>query len=98
MCVDYRALNAKTAKAIYPIPSSEDTFDSIGKAKYFSTLDLSSGYHHELITDEDKNKTAFSTRHGQFEFNCMPFALCGAPATFQKVMTMILSQENWKSA
>ena len=95
MCVDYRALNAKTARPIYPIPSSEELFDSIGDAKYFSSLDLSSGYHQVPITEKDKEKTAFSTRYGQFEFNRMPFGLCSAPATFQKLMNMVLSKENW---
>ena len=95
MCVDYRALNAKTARPIYPIPSSEEIFESIGNAKYFSSLDLSSGYHQVAIAEKDREKTAFSTRYGQYEFNRMPFGLCSAPATFQKLMNMVLSKENW---
>ena len=60
MCLDYREFNAKTTRYIYKISSSEDIF---------SSLNLSSGYHQVPITEEDKKKTAFSTRHGQFEFN-----------------------------
>ena len=62
MCIDYRALNAKTARPIYPIPSSEDIFDNIGKAKYFSSLDLSSGYHQVPIREEDKNSFQYEAR------------------------------------
>ena len=95
MCVDYRALNAKTARPIFPIPSSEELFDTIGGAKFFSTLDLSSGYYQVPLNEKDIEKTAFSTKYGQFEFTRMPFGLCSAPATFQKLMNMILQKENW---
>ena len=95
LCVDYRGLNAKTDRPIYPIPASEEIFDAIGEAKYFSTLDLSSGYYQIPIKSDDMKKTAFTTKHGQFEFTRMPFGLCSAPATFQKMMNIILQRENW---
>ena len=85
MCVDYRALNARTARPIYPIPSSEDIFDSIGKAKYFSSLDLSSGYHQVPITEEDKKKTAFSTRHGQLSSIACHLDFVGLQQLFKKL-------------
>jgi len=95
LCVDYRGLNAKTDRPIYPIPASEEIFDAIGEAKYFSTLDLSSGYYQIPVKSDDMKKTAFTTKHGQFEFTRMPFGLCSAPATFQKMMNIILQRENW---
>ena len=96
MCVDYRALNAKTNRPIFPIPSAEEIFDSVGGARYFSSLDLSSGYYQVPIAEEDRGKTAFSTKYGQYEFTRMPFGLCSAPATFQRLMNIVLRNENWK--
>ena len=95
MCVDYRALNAKTSRSIFPIPTAEELFDTLGNAKYFSTLDLSSGYYQVPVNPEDTKKTAFSTKFGQYEFTRMPFGLCSAPATFQRLMNVVLRNENW---
>lgn len=96
MCVDYRSLNSVTDRPIFHIPCSSQLFDTIGGNSFFSTLDLSSGYYQVPIKDSDKTKTAFTTRHGQYQFNRMPFGLCGAPATFQKMMSLILKGQNWK--
>ena len=95
MCVDYRKLNSITKRPIFPIPSSQQIFDSLSGAKYFSTLDLSQGYHQIAMDDADAKKTAFTTRKGQFQFNKMPFGLSTAPATFQRAMNLILANENW---
>lgn len=96
LCVDYRKLNEITRRPIYPIPESRTIFDTLEGNKYFTSLDLSSGYHQVPMEETDKSKTAFSTRRGQFEFNRMPFGLCGAPATFQRIMNVILKGQVWE--
>ena len=97
LCVDYRNLNAKTIRPIYPIPETKHLLDTLHGSKYFSAIDLSSAYYQCEVEEKDKQKTAFATRHGHYEFNRMPFGLCGAPATFQKIMHVILKNENWTS-
>jgi hypothetical protein len=96
MCVDYRRLNAVTERPIYYIPDSKQLFDCLEGAKYFSSLDLSMGYHQIEMSPNDVSKTAFTTRTGQYAFKRMPFGLCGAPQSFQRVMAAILREQNWK--
>jgi len=90
MCVDYRLLNGRTFKDAYPIPRIDDILDHLGRASWFTTLDLKSGYWQIGIEQESRDKTAFSTPFGLFEFTVMPFGLCNAPATFQRIMNEIL--------
>ena len=96
LCIDYRKLNSATLRPIYPIPSSRELFDTLKDAKYFSTLDLTKGYYQIQIEEQDICKTAFTTKHGQYEFLRMPFGLSGAPATFQRALSLILSEYNWR--
>ena len=82
LCVDYRNLNAITYRPIFPIPETKHLLDNLSGSKYFTSMDLSSAYYQVGMSEKDKEKTAFATRMGHFEFNRMPFGLCGAPATF----------------
>ena len=89
-CIDYRRLNDITRKNSYPLPSIDFIIGNLGKAKYFSTLDLKSGFWQVQMDEESKPKTAFACHKGLFQFNVMPFGLCNAPAVFQELMSIVL--------
>ena len=97
LCVDYRQLNSKTRRDAFPLPRIEESLDALSGAKWFSTLDLASGYNQVPVTERDKNKTAFCTPFGLFEFNRMPFGLCNAPSTFQRFMERKFGSLNYQS-
>jgi hypothetical protein len=91
--VDYRALNDVTAKNKYPVPRINDLFDQLKGAKYFSKIDLRSGYYQLRIRSGDVPKTAFVTRYGQHEFTVMPFRLTNAPTYFMILMNKVFMEE-----
>uniref|UniRef100_A0A3B1KDF0 Gypsy retrotransposon integrase-like protein 1 n=1 Tax=Astyanax mexicanus TaxID=7994 RepID=A0A3B1KDF0_ASTMX len=95
LCVDYRQLNAKTRKDAFPLPRIEESLDALSGSKWFSTLDLASGYNQVPVLEKDKEKTAFCTPFGLFEFNRMPFGLCNAPSTFQRLMERIFGDQSF---
>ncbi|GFU98241.1 hypothetical protein TNCV_672551 [Trichonephila clavipes] len=95
-CVDYRKLNSVPKKDVYPLPRIDDTLDCLKGAKFFSSMDFRSGYWQIEIDEADREKTAFITPEGLYEFKVMPFGLCNAPATFEKMMDAILSGDGLK--
>ena len=96
-CVDYRQLNSVTRKDAYPIPRIDETLDTLAGSCIFTTLDLLSGYWQVEVQPEDREKTAVCTPDGLIEFNVMPFVLCNAPATFQRLMNLVLAGLHWQS-
>ena len=96
-CVDFRKVNEVTKKDAQPLPRIDDTIDTLHGAKWFSTLDLASGYWQVEVEPSDKEKTAFTTPFGLFQFCVMPFGLCNAPGTFQRLMERVLAGLHWTS-
>ena len=91
LCIDYRKLNAITKKDAHPLPRIEDIFDTLSGSKFFSTLDMAMGYHQVEVNPDDREKTAFTTPFGLFQYKVMPFGLATAPATFMRLMTIVFS-------
>src|SRR5438128_7419897 len=93
MCIDYRSLNAVTIKNKYPLPRIEDLFDQLKGAKFFSKIDLRSGYYQLKIRPQDTTKTAFVSRYGLYEFLVMSFGFTNTPAYFMNLMKKIFMEE-----
>ena len=92
LCVDYREVNKRTRKDAYPLPLINEVQDRLAEATIFSKLDLQCGYWQIPVDPKDQEKTAFSPGPGMglFQFTRMPFGLCGAPSTFQRLMDLVM--------
>ena len=88
-CIDFRPLNRVTTHDKYPLPRIDDLLDQLGKSRYFTSLDLASGYWQIPLDDKDAHKTAFRTSRGLFQFKRMPFGLSDAGSTFQRMANNI---------
>jgi len=95
-CVDYRKLNSLTTKDAYPLPRIDGCLDTLSGSAWYSTFDLRSGFHQVAMDPRDVNKTTFICHRGTFRFPKMPFGLCNAPATFQRLMDTVLSGLNYE--
>ncbi|KAL5481622.1 hypothetical protein EMCRGX_G021819 [Ephydatia muelleri] len=93
-CVDYRGLNEVTKADGFPLPRVDDLLDQLGHSRYFSTLDLAAGFWQIRMHPDSKEKTAFATPQGLFEFQVMPFGLMNSPAVFQRLMQQVLAGLN----
>lgn len=95
-CVDYRQVNEITKKNSYPIPRVDDSLDEMSGSKFFSTLDLKSGYWQIPMDEQSREKTAFASHMGLYEFNVMPMGLCNSAASFQRLMRIVLQGIEWQ--
>ncbi|UYV79891.1 hypothetical protein LAZ67_18000994, partial [Cordylochernes scorpioides] len=94
-CFDYRRLNKITKKDVYPLPRIDDTLDCLQGARFYSSMDLQSGYWQIDVEEADREKTAFINPDGMYEFKVMPFGLCNAPATFERMMDGLFKGLKW---
>lgn len=91
MCVDYRKLNRKLIPDRFPLPRIEDIFDNLGKSKFFSIMDLQSGFHQIPLAQNSRKYTAFSTNGGMYQWKVLPFGLSVAPGSFSRMMALAFS-------
>ena len=95
-CIDYRKLNEVSRKDAYPLPKINECIDELAGAEWFCTLDLAHGYWQVEMEEESKPQTAFASRKGLFQFNVMPFGLSTAPASFERLMELVLRGHQWE--
>ena len=87
----FRALNAITRTYVWLMPRVKDIFAKLGKARFFTTLNLRSGYHHIALNNDAIKKTAFVKPLGKYKYLKVPFGLAQAPTYFQNLMNKVLN-------
>lgn len=92
MVIDYRKLNEVTKPDKYPMPEITDILANLGRNKYFSTLDLKSGFHQIHLRKDDMEKTSFSLNNGKYEFTRLAFGMRNGPAIFQRNLDDVLRE------
>lgn len=97
LVIDFRKLNSITIDDKYPIPQIPVILSNLGKARFFTTLDLKSGFHQITLSEQDREKTAFSVGNGKYEFCRLPFGLKNAPSIFQRAIDDVLREQIGKS-
>ena len=97
-CCDLRKVNSVTKKDAYPLPRIADTLDALSGTQFYSSVDLQCGYWQVPLAEESKDRTAFITHAGLYEFNVMAFGLSNAPSSFQRLMECVLRGLHWKIA
>ena len=97
-CIDYRRLNSITIKDAFPLPRIDEIFDQLYDATYYTKFDFKSGYFQVPLSEEDRPKTAFSTRDNHYQFTVLPQGITNGPATFQRVINHVLGPTRWKYA
>jgi hypothetical protein len=95
-CVDYRRLNDVTKTSSYPIPLIADLLDCFNGARYYSSIDLASGYWQIPMDPDSMDKTTFNSKYGSYRFRVMPFGVCNGPATFQRLMDEVFRDMKFK--
>lgn len=96
LCIDYRKLNALTKSDSFPLPTMQDALDSLGQSRYFSIIDLRSAFLQLPLQPQDREKTAFTTKSGLYQFTTLPFGLKNSPGVFQRLMHKVLSDLMYK--
>ena len=91
MCTDYRKVNSVTKTDSFPIPRIDDCIDKVGKAKYVTKFDLLKGFWQVPLTDRAKEVSAFVTPNGLYQYKVMPFGMKNSPATFQRLINMVIA-------
>ncbi|MGL5731921.1 MAG: reverse transcriptase family protein, partial [Bacteroidales bacterium] len=92
LCLDFRQLNAITERQAFPMPNVDEMLDALEGTQYFSSIDLGNAYYQMELSEDSQEKTAFSTKQGQFCFNRMPFGIATAPGTFQEMMNKVIGK------